>query len=552
MKNKLLIIIFTLLGIEAFAQGKISSDYYISPVDFQVHLAGNIGEIRSGHFHSGLDIKAKNGIGSPIYAVADGYICRVGVSPTGYGHVIYINHPNGTTSVYGHLDSFCSDVANWVISRQYSNQQFKVNLYPTATQFTVKQGDIIGYLGNSGSSGGPHLHFEIRDTENNNALNLNHLKIYEIEDNIPPTLYNITLYECDTILGVPMFRASESRATDGSKEITLSASRPFYVVYEVIDRKNGFQNTMGIYSLEQRVDDVINFSFTIPYISFITSSDVESFVEYDLQKRSKHHALRAYKSANNRLTYYKNIVNKGIINPTSDSTPVKITTTLEDDNFNQTTFNFTVKWNKDDVTTELNKENYKAIKWDNDFKFNDLHLSVEIPQKTLYDDAALPFFSDIDNGIYTIGESQIPLAKSIDIAIYSTTTDLELRDKALLQNIDTKSITSTKYTNGWYSAKVSNLGRYTIIYDTIPPKITPQGTSNKTLSFKVSDDLSGIKNYELRIDGRWVLCEWDPKTKTMFYRDRQSDNEATKTYKYSLIVEDYCNNTSQNNGTIKW
>ena len=139
------------------------AEYYRSPVGFTITLAGNVGEIRSDHFHTGMDIKALQGIGSPVYAVADGYVSRIGVSPTGYGNVLYVTHPNGETSVYGHLNGFAPQIARWVRARQYAKRSFRVDLYPERDQFPVKKGERIAFLGNSGSSGGPHLHFEIRD-----------------------------------------------------------------------------------------------------------------------------------------------------------------------------------------------------------------------------------------------------------------------------------------------------------------------------------------------------------------------------------------------------
>ncbi|MCC8062075.1 MAG: M23 family metallopeptidase, partial [Rikenellaceae bacterium] len=187
------------------------AEYYRSPVGFAITLAGNVGEIRSDHFHTGMDIKALQGVGSPVYATADGYVSRVGVSPTGYGNVLYVTHPNGETSVYGHLNAFAPQIARWVRAQQYAKQSFLVDLYPAKGQFPVAKGERIAFLGNTGSSGGPHLHFEIRDAQGR-PRNLIAQKVFQVADRVPPVVSRILLYEVDSARGVPFRTLRQSVA----------------------------------------------------------------------------------------------------------------------------------------------------------------------------------------------------------------------------------------------------------------------------------------------------------------------------------------------------
>ncbi|MFI3286843.1 MAG: M23 family metallopeptidase [Rikenellaceae bacterium] len=554
-------IFFTILAllyltIESQAQ-TTKEGYYSSPVGFDVYLAGNVGEIRSSHFHCGLDIKASQGVGSPIYAAADGYISRVGVSPTGYGHVIYISHPNGETSVYGHLNNFRDDIAKWVTQRQKAAKSFKVDLYPQKNQFKVTGGDTIAYLGNTGSSGGPHLHFEIRNKDNS-PVNLNYYKILHVKDDIAPTLYTVTLFEQDTVAGVTRYTPTDKLIAtlqkDGSYTFDkphLTTARPFYLTYEVIDRKNGFNNTMGLYSLVQNVNGKTNFAFYLPWVSYTTSQYVKTFIEYSLQSSSKYHVPRAYISKNNKLSHYNSVVNRGLINPPVKSDSLTIETTFEDDNKNTTRVSFTVKHTTEDKLAKPTDEelaHIKAVRWDRNFSYTDSTILVTLTSGTLFDDAPLKIYSDTQNNTFTIGESTTPIAKSILVSVKATTTDKQLLHRALLQNTKTKAVSQVTHQNGWLSGKISSLGKYTVVYDTIPPKVTYQGFKGNKLTFKVSDNLSGINKYDLRIDGQWVICHWDPKSTTMFHTVETTDNLE---HEFTLTVEDYTGGVTQQSGKFK-
>src|ERR1035437_2420876 len=173
MKHLLFSILFMVYAFSAISQPLVAIDphYYEVPVRIPVFLAGNFGELRPNHFHAGIDIKTQGKTGLPVYAAADGFISRIAISPVGYGNVLYIDHPNGTTTIYGHLERFSPPVAEYIRKIQYDKEQFAVDQIVPKGTFQVKQGEQIAWSGNAGSSGGPHLHFEIRRTKEEIILN---------------------------------------------------------------------------------------------------------------------------------------------------------------------------------------------------------------------------------------------------------------------------------------------------------------------------------------------------------------------------------------------
>jgi len=166
---------------------------FISPVKIPLLLSANFGELRIDHFHSGIDIKTQGVTGQEIVSASFGYIYRIGVSPGGFGKALYIKHPSGYSTVYGHLDRFTPEIDEYVKERQYEKKSFLVTLYPPKEKFTVKQGDLIAYSGNSGSSGGPHLHYEIRRSENEKPVNPLVFD-FGIRDNIDPVIEKLFIY----------------------------------------------------------------------------------------------------------------------------------------------------------------------------------------------------------------------------------------------------------------------------------------------------------------------------------------------------------------------
>jgi len=185
-------LVFSLCFYKTSAQEFTVDGYYGFPINpgQPNYLAGTMGELRSSHFHAGIDIKTGGKTGLPILATAEGYIWRIKISPYGYGKALYMRHPNGTTSVYAHLDRLNPDLDKFITGLQYKKESYSVEIFPRSEDFVFRKGEVIGYSGNSGSSSGPHLHFEIRDV-NQRALDPLRFDFPEIVDDMTPILKKI-------------------------------------------------------------------------------------------------------------------------------------------------------------------------------------------------------------------------------------------------------------------------------------------------------------------------------------------------------------------------
>lgn len=559
-------------GAQTPSRTKYGPEYYGSPVNFAITMAGNVGEIRSDHFHSGIDIKALQGVGSPINAVADGYVSRISVSPTGYGLALYVTHPNGETSVYGHLDSFVPKIASWVRQQQYSRKSFAVDLYPAKEQFPVKKGERIASLGNSGSSGGPHLHLEIRDAAGNRPRNLISQGVYQVSDRLPPEVTRLLIYEVDTVAGdIPVHRLRHSVPLRKNalgilvpaNDTILTLSKGGYAAYETIDYKDGRTNTMGVYAIRQKVDGEINFYFAIDYISFATTRYINTFTDYaENRKASRTTVLRAYLSPHNALTFYRTVKNRGILTPPAEGTST-IETEVVDDALNVSRVKFRLKW---DAGAAAQAPPWgDPVRWNRDFRYTDSLMRVVIPQKALYESAIIPFGADSSGRVFTVGFADIPLQKTIQVAMRAD-VPRQLRSKALLVTVNGNGKVSGSAGGEWFTdpdgfsgvrADVRRFGTYTVAVDTVAPVIRPALASGntvaegKTLRFTVTDDLSGIGSYELKVDGQWALLTYDPKNRLMEHtpaaRAKQPVNRQVE-----LTVTDGRQNKRTFKATYKW
>lgn len=530
MLKKIILSAFILcLNISAYCQKE-----YVSPLNIPLELSANFGEIRTNHFHSGVDFKTGGSEGKDVFAVADGYVSRIFASPSGFGKALYVTHPaKGTVSVYGHLQSFSNEIEEYVRKEQYRKHSFSVDLTPENHAFVVLAGEKIAVSGNSGSSGGPHLHFEIRDGATASPVNIITRGYFSINDTTPPQILSVSLVEIDSLENVPVHtilkRSAVIRDNTGKLRLeqdTFKISKPSYFTVEVTDRKNNSTNIFGIYSLTAQRNDNPYFGFAIDNFSFADTRYVNTLCKFPETSLNRNDLIRTYISPNNNLKFYDKTVSRGVIYPKTIDDTENINITVCDDSNNSTSILFHIT--KSDTLSDPPVLNGKPINWRTGGTVSDEGVEVRIPEKALYESSfinikKLPATKETLSNLYIVGNKGEPIQKSIEISISADTLSSELHSKALLISVASGKISNVggEYKDGKVTSKSSSFGTFAIAIDKTPPKITPlykaeeSQAGKKYLSFKITDNLSGIQSYKAVINDKWALLEYDPKTATI-------------------------------------
>ncbi|NOR74853.1 MAG: peptidoglycan DD-metalloendopeptidase family protein, partial [Draconibacterium sp.] len=364
------------------------NDYYSSPVKIPILLSGNFAELRSNHFHSGIDIKTQGVTGFPIHSAADGFISRIVVSPTGYGNALYIRHPNGTTTVYGHLQSFRKDIAEYIKEKQYLRKSFKVDLQVSTKKFKVKKEEVIAKSGNSGSSGGPHLHFEIRDTKTEKPLNP--LKYnFDIKDSIPPKILSLMI----TPISDDSYVIDDTRKRrfpiafyDGKYHIKNNPAVPVFgeigFAIETNDYLNGSWNKCGIYSLQLTVEDELYFSHQLDKFSFAESRYINSFIDYETYINLNRRFQKTWVESGNKLSTYNYVKDNGTFKAYENGI-YKVQIKLKDTDGNSSVLEFRIE-SKPKIIERPEKIFVDKFYYNTNNQFNNNDIQLDIPNGALY------------------------------------------------------------------------------------------------------------------------------------------------------------------------
>lgn len=551
-----LLLIQSLLGLS-------QEPYYTPPVEIPLLLSGSFAELRSNHFHSGIDIKTQGTIGLPILAAADGYISRIVVSPTGFGKALYITHPNGTSTVYAHLNRFSEEVDSHVKQKQYEKKSFRVDMPIPSYLFPVKKGEEIAKSGNSGSSGGPHLHFEIRETKTEEPLNPLQFD-FPVVDNIPPKIFSLLVVPLDGERNIAKIESSKRYPLvfyDGKYHLKNNPAVPVSgkVGFAVFthDYFNDSYNKCGINFLELRVDDEVQFLFQLNRFAFHNSRYINSHIAYDEYKRSKTRFIRTWLEPGNKLPIYNHTGNKGIYEAKSGVTN-KVEIEVKDTYGNASTLSFRVK-GAEILEDDKKPSSGTIFKMTTNNRFSNDSLKLEIPGEALYNSFFFDYKTETSSeAFYTkyhfIHNKTVPLHSNATIALKTDSLPKHLESKALMVNVDPMTgeyyAVGGTFENGWVSTKTRTLGVHAVTVDTIPPEIIPRSIQNNTLSeanrirFTIKDDLAGIETIEGKIDGKWVLFEYDPKNSVITYYFDKERMDFNKEHFIELLVSDYRGNTS--------
>ncbi|WP_421762917.1 M23 family metallopeptidase [Ekhidna sp.] len=599
---------FLLLIIVLFVQAQdFNSIEYQFPINpgQQNYLAGTVGEIRGSHFHTGIDVKTGGRTGLPIYAVADGFISRIKVSASGYGYALYMKHPNGTFSVYAHLEAFDPKIASWALKKQYEKESFEVDLFPEANQFAFKRGDIIGYSGNTGSSSGPHLHFEIRDS-NQRPIDVLSLGFKEIQDNIPPVVRKVAFitleedarvngffgrYEFDLIKTPTWFQTKEPINLKGKIGVEIYSYDPM----------NGIPNKNGIVKTTFQLDGDTLFSEFKEAFSFNKQRNVLVHYNYPAYKKGSRRFNKLYLADGNEHNIYT-IVNRGI--DFSDQNEILIETEDSYQNASTTRILLTA----DEITNP--PKLYKPEKIDNFLHFksqqqgsvmldewvplkpyktedeNQYYLwdlregipkslfidgetvptglvgmipsnqkisylqnefTLNLKSRSLFDTLYLAFEKEIDSSrnleLFHFKNPTQPIRSNMDIALKPVKS--YNKEKAMVYSVFGKrfNFMGGEWNEGEIVFATRDLVSYTILEDSIPPDIELKMANSDYLKFRIDDDLSGIKSFKAEIDGVFILMHYEPKRK-LIWSQKLNENIPFKG-RFTLEVID-----NSNNGTI--
>jgi len=557
--------------ISALCNAQSDKDIFINPMDISPALSASFSELRADHFHSGIDFKTGGAIGKEVNAAAGGYIYRISVSPTGFGNAIYIRHPNGYSTVYGHLDHFRKDIADYVITQQYENKNFTITLYPSKDIFPVSQGDLIAWSGDSGGSAGPHLHFEIRESSTENPVNPLLFNIV-VADNMKPGIEKIVIYPVTNNSSVNNSHSSLSVKTAGTGgNYTLAAPAPLVVNgiigfgIKTTDTFNESVNKCGVYRIYAEVDSVGIYDFTCDEFSFSESRYINSHIDYGRRIENKEFLHKTWLEPGNKLSMYSGIKNRGLISFTDNKTH-RILIRVSDIKGNTSVVRFSVRSVATPPVKAAQVKCSEIIPYGKAAEFSSDGIRVHFPVTSFYDTLFFTYKykarpANLLSGIHSVHKESTPIHDMIRISIKPDSIPEGLEKKMFLvklSNSHTQTYAGGEMRFGYISAEVRSFGDYAVSIDTTGPEIKPSFvrgsnlTGRKAITVTITDNLSGISSYDGYIDDNWALFEYDAKKNMLTYHTDAGRIKPGTAHKLEMRVTDNRGNTTNLKSSFTW
>lgn len=553
-------IILIFIASVCFAQ-PYPTDCFRAPMDTPLYLSAPFGSLRDNHFHSGMDIRTYEKEGLPIYAIADGYVVRIKISPVGYGKAVYINHPNGYTSVYGHLQKFEGKLASYIKNYQYQIKRFDFDHFPEAEKILVKKGEIIGYSGNSGTSSGPHLHFEIRDTKSEEPINPLLFGITAV-DSLPPFINRVVFYDLSP--NRPLLLSSETISTKNTlitdsgwvllDTVKLNTTHVGIGIetYDYLVHKN---KEYSVYCADLFSDGKKQFSYRMDRINFADTKYINAHIDYEVYKNFGYRINKCFLDDGNNINIYPYMRNKG--NLSMEIGQYKVVQFCAGDIYGQTFTLYVVMYCN--AASNYTETPCNQITWypNKNNQLNTSSIQLTVPKGALYDTLypCLNFdLASVKKGlspVFQIHQPSTPIHVPITIGIKP---DSVLYTNKLLLGLVNEQGTikpaGGDFFNGWVTYKTSTFGSYVVIADSIAPQVKilhlnkrNELTDTTKINIKVDDLISGIDTYQGYLNGQWILLEYDPKNDllTYFFDEQTLFNQKQE---LQLIVSDKKGNST--------
>lgn len=523
------------------------------PMDHPILLSGNLGELRNNHFHSGIDFKTEGVEGKPIYSVQDGYVSRISVSAWGYGNGLYITHPDGTTTVYGHLLKFSDKISEYLKQKQYEQESFNVNLTLPPEQLPVKQGELVALSGNTGSSGGPHLHFEVRDTKSEEALDPIDFYKDRIHDTQPPKIQGVMIYPIEGKGVVNGTRRKQAfklvTAKNGKQTLTgkMEAWGEIGLGIKAYDYMDNTNNIYGVKEISLSVDSQVIYHSNLDRFAFDETRYLNSFTDYEEWKDHRSFYMKSFLDPGNRLRFIESL-NRGILKIDEPRT-YHLTYRLTDAFGNSTLLSVWIE-GKEQPIPPPDSTGTERFHWWADNRFGAKGIRLAIPKGNLYDDLHFRYSVKEDSSalaaVHTLHDRPMAFHKTakVSLRLQHDTLENKLQYGVVRIQNGNKAWIGGIYRNGWIDADIKEMGSYSLAQDILPPTITPINPASwvgkQTITLRLSDNLSGIQTYKGEIDDLFVLFEMNNKS-VITYR---FDKERLKRGKHllTLTATDACGN----------
>ena len=547
--------LFLVFSIFLSAQNNYPQDYFSDPLDIPLVISGTFAELRSNHFHSGMDIKTQQRTGLKVKAAANGFVSRIKVSHYGYGKALYITHPNGYTTVYAHLQKFSPDIEAYVKKQQYVNESYEIELFPKAEDLLVLKNNLVAYSGNSGGSGGPHLHFEIRDKQERPMNPM--LFGIEIKDTSNPIIKSIYAYPLDKNSFInnsntkQKLRLTPLKNGDYTAE-NIEAIGNIGFAIGTYDRQDLAANSNGVYNIQSFINGSRNFEIDFKRFSFDETKHINQLIDYEHFLTKKQRIQKLFRN-NNPLSLFKSTLNNGFIK-VEDSTYSIYKIRVADYKNNETWATIHIKGSKNSIAkAEEEKVTPYFIKAHETTNLKEGVVSVDFYKDTFYENFYLDF--EVINDTLKL-HKDIKAAKknftiSYDVSKYSNEDKNKLYIARIVGFNKYPSYTYTKRKDQILSARTKKLGTYALAMDTVKPTISPVNFKSKQwlskyryLKVKIDDEDSGISNYRATINGEWILMEYDYKRKTLTHDFNDSVITGTKNNLKVIVTDNVGNNST--------
>ena len=537
------------------AQNNYPQDYFSKPLDIPLILSGTFAELRSNHFHSGLDIKTQHRTGLKVKASARGFVSRIKVAHYGYGKALYITHPNGYTTVYAHLQKFSPDIEAYVKERQYQKESYEIELFPKAEDLPILKDTLVAYSGNSGGSGGPHLHFEIRDKQER-PMNPMLFGIHT-KDTSNPVIKSVYAYP----LGQNSFinasntkqklRLTPLKNGDYSVE-SIQAIGNIGFAIDTYDRQDLAANSNGVYNIQTIINGSKNFEIDFNRFSFDETKHINQLIDYEHFSTKKQRIQKLFRK-NNPLSLFKSTLNDGVIK-IEDSTYSIYKIRVADYKNNESWVTIHIKGVKNNIVKpKEEKVTPYFIKANQTTNLKEGVVSVDFYKDTFYDDFYLDF--EVKNDTLKLHKDVKAAKKNFtityDVSKYSNEDKNKLYIARLVGYKDYMSYTYTKRKNHLLIASTKKLGTYALAMDSLKPTISAVNFKSKQwlskyrfLKVKIDDEGSGISNYRATINGKWILMEYDYKTKTLTHDFNDGVITDTKNNLKVIVTDNVGNNST--------